>query len=914
MKHELDYKITSNIPDIYFGKDGEELADSRESSAPPFEDYSIILRKYGLSYKKIGSYFQVGLIEWIQGWILDLSSVIWQLSDLLHNIVPILLNENVAFKIIQNSKKATSILTGEEGYIQLGKLISIYPSNEDHAIKLGAKLISCTASFKGPQILTDRRLHGILYTRYGAGNPVLKSNESGIQDKYIYDFKGNLIRDPYHMPFQLLEGITWPFSSIAPNKPPKKETVLQDKYKPMELLKEDARGYVKKGLWLKKIWQVKWCVIKEGRQYMTSDIWGRDISDRLRWQFELHKDLHGIIPIPEVYDLFQENGDSYLVMEYVKGISLEKRVYNIFNQRIWIELPLSDRLLMLDYIAQIFDIIQQMHKKGYIHRDITPVNFLINKTEKLWVIDLELSYNEYLQRPAPAFRVGTPGFMSPEQLNTMTPRVEQDIYAIGSLMIFILTGLLPENFSLETPHVLQEQLSFFIPSLNLIQLISSCFHINPKARPSLSAITSAVIKFKEEQKLTNISSKSGFISTPLNGDSIEIIIKNAIRGMINEELITKNGLWYSRTNQEEELAYCHMQSLSVYQDFYQGLSGVLYLLARVRKMGFSIEPCQEGFEKSVAFIRDNYSQRLEDLPAGLYSGTAGMAISFAEGISAGLIPDTLEFRGMINGWLKNEKISGCGVIKGLAGQALAMHKVIRLLGGDTLNTQVGNKVDQILQKQQEDGSWVTLTDRSKHQLKVTGWGHGISGILCFLLDYYKDKPAEYIIRQTILKALDWLTKQAIIRDEITRWPLNNRTKLSTGDFQEGSAGVVLCLIKAYELFGDPRYKKLAEDCLSNYPRSIVNCNLTLATGLAGLGEVYLEAARVFKNDEWQDRAHWIAQFFMHYFYHQKDGSCYWLTIGNQLPTASFMTGGGGVIHFLIRYAKPGDLDHPLSTF
>jgi hypothetical protein len=101
--------------------------------------------------------------------------------------------------------------------------------------------------------------------------------------------------------------------------------------------------------------------------------------------------------------------------------------------------------------------------------------------------------------------------------------------------------------------------------------------------------------------------------------------------------------------------------------------------------------------------------------------------------------------------------------------------------------------------------------------------------------------------------------------------------------------------------------------LRNYPFQNVSGDLTLGTGLAGNGEVFLEAARIFGNGEWQARADWIAQFLVQYFKRDRDGERYWQANGKVYPTANLIAGNCGVIHFLLRYFKPGVLSHPLLS-
>ena len=85
-----------------------------------------------------------------------------------------------------------------------------------------------------------------------------------------------------------------------------------------------------------------------------------------------------------------------------------------------------------------------------------------------------------------------------------------------------------------------------------------------------------------------------------------------------------------------------------------------------------------------------------------------------------------------------------------------------------------------------------------------------------------------------------------------------------------------------------------------YPPRIIHTNYTQENGLAAIGEVYLEAFRVFKNEEWQHRADWIANVFIHSFFKIADGSGHWVMEQNNPPTADLLIGNSGIIHFLAR--------------
>ena len=117
-------------------------------------------------------------------------------------------------------------------------------------------------------------------------------------------------------------------------------------------------------------------------------------------------------------------------------------------------------------------------------------------------------------------------------------------------------------------------------------------------------------------------------------------------------------------------------------------------------------------------------------------------------------------------------------------------------------------------------------------------------------------------------------------------------------------GITMALIKAYGTVKDASYKLWAEKILRAYSLHLVHENLTQDVGLAGMGELYLEAYRVFGNTEWRDRADWLTQFLIHTRKVGSNNSCHWINNNALFPTADLMVGNSGIIHFLIRSLLP----------
>ncbi|GAA3945861.1 protein kinase [Chitinophaga oryziterrae] len=878
---------------------------------PPLEmgsDYKVILEYYQLDYKMVDYYLQVGEITRVQGWILHLSAVISQVSDLLKIVIPVLIEAHVPFKIAAGKTDCTYLLSGYLGVAQIGKIISIYPEDDASSLSLAQRLIQITQTFKGPAIPTDIKLGNIVYTRYGSFNPIMRKNIAGIEEKYIYDAKGALIKDPYNIPFSMPEGISWPFSVLTNVLITKQKKVFKNIYKLLSTLKTDVRGNVYKGIYVKGLFRTAPCVIKQGIQNMSSEDTGRDIHDRLSWQQELYHKLADTIPLPRIIDLFKEDGDSYLVMEYIKGNSLYDIVKEInIDSNCWFQLPPDKALRILNYLINITSIIEKLHNRGFVHRDIVPVNFMIDKKDQIFLIDMELTYSIKEHKFDAPFQLGTGGFMSPEQQLVMTPTIKEDIYGLGATILEITTGLSPVKFNNYFTKDLSNNIFFFTRARELSQVIADCLNPDPTCRPVISLVYSALTDYQRTLQSTNHIDKNKDYNTKPSIQQIREITAAAIEGLNTSPMVMLNDVWYSRESKLASFNTSQNKEYIRYIGFSEGLSGVLYLLARASRIGFSIDSCMKGYKKGWTFIEEKCMLLLPDISPSLYSGAAGVAIALSEGIEAGLLD---------NNELNKTKLQQClevsdsrlDLINGITGQGIALLKCSAYLPEGFIQTSLNKIITILLQNQQKDGSWIfPVTSKGEKLLSFT---YGNTGIIWFLLQYnslYKDEQVLTITH----KAIEWVLNRAHhLKIFFDKQYFNNNV---SDDFEVGDErrGIILMLIKAYEVLHEENYKQLAERALLQYTSCIVSNNFTQKDGLASIGELYIEAMRVFNNEEWQKRANWIAEVFLHTLIRNSNGSGYWNLEQYNDPTADFMIGNSGIIHFLLRYLEPALLGYRL---
>ncbi len=147
--------------------------------------------------------------------------------------------------------------------------------------------------------------------------------------------------------------------------------------------------------------------------------------------------------IVKIYDFgVSEEGQPFIVMDCVPGLNL--------NDILETEQRLSQERA-LPIFLQICDALGHLHNHGFLHRDIKPDNMIINDTayqkDFLTLIDFGIAKKikepKNLKLTAEGTVVGTPAYMSPEQVMGRELDIRSDIYSFGVLMFFVLAGKLP---------------------------------------------------------------------------------------------------------------------------------------------------------------------------------------------------------------------------------------------------------------------------------------------------------------------------------------------------------------------------------------------------------------------------------------------------------------------------------------
>lgn len=175
----------------------------------------------------------------------------------------------------------------------------------------------------------------------------------------------------------------------------------------------------------------------QGRQVAIKEILPEFASDfeirtRTEREVELLQQLNSD-SIVKVYDQFPLGNNFYIVMEFVDGMNVEQYVQK-YGAIPW---ERASR-----FMIKILEAMQVVHEKNFVHRDMKPSNIMIRNDERICILDFGIAKDMGNQSSGTVFGtiIGSDGYMSPEQADGFSIDHRADIYALGCVFYYMLTG------------------------------------------------------------------------------------------------------------------------------------------------------------------------------------------------------------------------------------------------------------------------------------------------------------------------------------------------------------------------------------------------------------------------------------------------------------------------------------------
>ena len=219
----------------------------------------------------------------------------------------------------------------------------------------------------------------------------------------------------------------------------------------------------------------------EGELYVKKLISSEKLPIYEQLKLLKHQGLADILAI-------QEEGSNYAVIKaYIKGETLSTMLRDKKRLR---------ESEAINYICQLCLILDKIHQRGIIHRDINPNNIIITPEKRVKLIDFGIARTYKEEQMQDTQLLGTPGYAAPEQFGFDQTNAGSDIFALGVLFNVMLTG--------ENPKVTQA------PNERLAAIIKACTAMDPSVRyqdvlqidydlRQLSASTAPVIDHQQER-------------------------------------------------------------------------------------------------------------------------------------------------------------------------------------------------------------------------------------------------------------------------------------------------------------------------------------------------------------------------------------------------------------------------------
>ncbi len=212
--------------------------------------------------------------------------------------------------------------------------------------------------------------------------------------------------------------------------------------------------------------------------------WDAEMVKRFRTELKtarqvIHKN------VARMFDLNEEEGVPYITMEYVRGENLKNLIRKVGRLSAQQAVPI---------VRQVAEGLAEAHRLGVIHRDLKPQNIMIDEQGKARITDFGLArLKKADDATATAPVMGTPAYVSPEQVEGLQADGRSDLYSLGIVLYEMVTGTTP--FQGDSP--------YSIALKHVISVPPDPRGINPEIPESLSRIIMKCLEKDREQRYQN---------------------------------------------------------------------------------------------------------------------------------------------------------------------------------------------------------------------------------------------------------------------------------------------------------------------------------------------------------------------------------------------------------------------------
>lgn len=879
------------------------FACSRQVRAPSGPDFPWI----GVSYESIQ------LPE--QGWKLHLAASPATAEQLLHCVLPLLLSEGVSFKVLSSLQDLEQLNNGSAGLSQIGKFLTIYPRHDEEAPRLASLLDAATEGIGGaPAIPSDRPLRpgSLVHYRYGSFHFQVIQTAWGEFQTVIQAPGQELIPDPRLSHYAPPSWAVDPFIAAGVAETlPDPHRFIAHRYVLLAPMYRSAQShlYLATDLLTPRV-----CIIKSpGFSFAQGD--GAKASEpsinrRLRTEAQVLAALAPHPAFPACYDLLEDQGKVWLVLEDIEGETLAQHLsehYTILGRK----LPYKH---VLDWGQELATMLHELHTRGWIYRDLKASNLIVGQDGHLRLIDFGLAQPRHEETCD--YGMGTFGYMSPQQQAGESARVSDDIYSLGAMLYLLATGAEPSYAPRDRPLTVRP-LRVLHPTLDpdLCALIECCLHPDPQERFS-SAI-------EVERALASLLAKGADIDLPKDQREAQPLsidytaeaekyrdLASRLAATLAQAAVPDpqgNGVYWVSTH--------HVGKGRVSRDLNTGTSGSLLALAEA-VAEFNDANQHHVLVQGAGWLHTS-RQSYGTLLPGLYVGEAGVGTAL---LRAGQVLNnaTLLDQALQQGRLvASLPFASPDLFNGTAGR-LRFHLWLWKALADPEQLQAAYEAGEELLSSATESSPTEICWRIPEGYSTMsgdaflGYAHGAAGIADVLLDLYEETQQERFL-SAALSAARWLRRQTLpMLDDGSGlgWSEKEGGQVRGAYWCHGSAGVGRFFLHAAQLNVFAGATDLAERAARAVAGGNRACNPVQCHGLSGNIEFLLDMAQVTGKQMYRAVAFELAELLCAFAVEQP-GKLLWPSESPTIFTPDYQVGYAGILLALLRLSDE-NRPHQLS--
>ncbi|MFF5176312.1 class IV lanthionine synthetase LanL [Micromonospora sp. NPDC000089] len=774
----------------------------------------------------------VGSVRRLQGWKLHVSATPLSAPVVLARAIDVLREDPAAFKFASTLRRVEELVESRQDRGAGGKFITIYPDSDAQCQRLAQALDATTFGLAGPGIMSDRRLRpgSLVHCRFGAFTGVPALTNDGEAAAMLVAPDGTLERDHRGASFtppSWAPAVMPDFRSAkASGAVASTSVLLNDRYVVRKAIRHRFKGGVYRASDTRTGREV---VIKQARPHVAANLYGLDVRDALRNEERALNALRALRIAPAPVELFEQQGDLFLVEEALPGTLLLDHIHELH--------AVCDGIPSWDELAGIalglVDVMEAVHSLGYVLRDFTVNNIMIDGS-RVRLVDLE-----FLARPDELVRrVFTPGHAAPEQRSspgyTPAPGFAADRYSLGAVLFCLVSGAVPRLAWQGAGRSARQQLLRWAaasaadhPAAGLGELAVDLMIEEPASRPDLATV---------RKRIEQLGTSAGAVTVQPPVVQVERLARDAVQQLLR-----------TRADSDADRLWPAGETVARFDPVavHAGAAGVLAALVRAATTtgDDGVTPVVRA---AVDWIQARVTRQARVLP-GLYFGRAGTAWALLD--AASLLKDqTLreDAVAMLNTlpvrWPNPDQCHGA------SGAGTALLHGWRTTADPTLLDRAVTCADGLLDAAHfvdDDVYWTVPADFDS-VLKGTahyGYAHGVAGIATFLLAVGQATGNDRYLAVAD-RAGRTLQRAARLHNGAAYFPVDRgaATENWLTHWCSGSSGIGTFLVRLWSHTRSDDLYELVEAAARAVHRGRWRSGTAFCHGLAGDGEFLLDVA------------------------------------------------------------------------